>query len=220
VLSVDDTAVSGPVVQSRAEGDAPSIIRNISGQVQDVTLTTYGVPLTAPEAGGYGYSITRTAYDMQGAAAQGPWRIGERRVIVLTITPFETVGARLMVDDPLPAGIEIDNPNLIRSGDIAGLDWLETAVTEHAEFRADRFLAAVNHSGAEPFRLAYIARAVSPGDFHHPAALVEDMYRAEYRAITDTARTVVTESPPPPSICPCRADAGRGQPARCVGRLG
>ncbi|WP_299550771.1 hypothetical protein [uncultured Tateyamaria sp.] len=97
------------------------------------------------------------------------------------------------MDDPLPAGIEIDNPNLIRSGDVAGLEWLETANTEHAEFRSDRFLAAVNHTGAETFRLAYIARAVSPGDFHHPAALVEDMYRAEYRAVTGTGRTVVTE---------------------------
>ncbi|WP_299613762.1 alpha-2-macroglobulin family protein [uncultured Tateyamaria sp.] len=193
VLSVDDTPVSGPLVQSRMATDTASIIRNISGQPQDVTLTTYGVPVTAPEAGGYGYSITRTAYDMDGVHAQGPWTIGERRVIVLTVTPFETVGARLMIDDPLPAGIEIDNPNLIRSGDIAGLDWLETAQTQHAEFRSDRFLAAVNHTGDDTFRLAYIARAVSPGDFHHPAALVEDMYRAEYRAVTGTARTVVTE---------------------------
>ncbi|WP_299651328.1 alpha-2-macroglobulin family protein [uncultured Tateyamaria sp.] len=192
-LSVDDTPVSGPVVQSRTQGDATSVIRNISGQAQDVTLTTYGVPVTAPEAGGYGYSITRTAYDMEGAQVQGPWTIGERRVIVLTVTPFETVGARLMIDDPLPAGIEIDNPNLIRSGDIAGLDWLQTAQTEHAEFRSDRFLAAVNHRSDDPFRLAYIARAVSPGDFYHPAALVEDMYRAEYRAVTGTGRTVVTE---------------------------
>lgn len=193
VLSVYDTPLSGPVVQSRVLGNAVSIIRNVSDQPQDVTLTTYGVPITPPDAGGYGYSITRDAFTLEGGIAEGPWTIGERRVIVLTVTPFEKVGARLMVDDPLPAGIEIDNPNLIRSGDVAGLDWLETANTEHAEFRSDRFLAAVNHSGSETFRLAYIARAVSPGDFHHPAALVEDMYRAEYRAVTGTGSTVVTE---------------------------
>ncbi|APX13318.1 alpha-2-macroglobulin family protein [Tateyamaria omphalii] len=193
VLSVDGTPTSGPVVQSRASGDAVSTIRNISDSAQNVTLTTYGVPIAAPEAGGYGYSIARAAYNLEGVPVQGPWQIGERRVIVLTVTPFEEVGARLMVDDPLPAGIEIDNPNLIRSGDVAGLEWLNTANTEHAEFRSDRFLAAVNHTGSSAFRLAYIARAVSPGDFHHPAALVEDMYRAEYRAVTETGRTVVTE---------------------------
>ncbi|WP_415404970.1 alpha-2-macroglobulin family protein [Tateyamaria sp. SN3-11] len=192
-LTVDDVPAPGPVVQSRAAGDATSVIRNVSGTPQDVTLTTYGVPLIAPEAGGYGYSITRTAYDLDGQAVDGPWRVGERRVIVLRVQPFETVGARLMVDDPLPAGIEIDNPNLLRSGDVRGLDWLQPAPVEHAEFRADRFLAAVDHRGADPFELAYIARAVSPGDFHHPAALVEDMYRAEYRAVTDTGRTVVSE---------------------------
>ncbi len=193
VLSVDDAPVAGPLVQTRSVGEAPSAIRNISGVAQDVTLTTYGVPVTPPEAGGYGYAITRSAYDMEGTLVSGPWRVGERRVIVLRVVPFEPVGARLMVDDPLPAGIEIDNPNLLRSGDVRGLDWLTPADTQHAEFRSDRFLAAVDHRGEEAFELAYIARAVSHGDFHHPAASVEDMYRAEYRAVTDTGRTVVTE---------------------------
>ncbi|WP_299585948.1 alpha-2-macroglobulin family protein [uncultured Tateyamaria sp.] len=192
-LSVDDVAVPGPVVQTRRAGMPTSVIRNVSGTAQDVTLTTLGVPEIAPEAGGYGYAITRQSFDLDGGAAVGPWTVGERRVIVIRVQPFEEVGARLIVDDPLPAGIEIDNPNLIRSGDVRGLDWLRPAPVEHAEFRSDRFLAAVDHQGAEPFVLAYIARAVSPGDFHHPAALVEDMYRAEYRAVTATARTVVTE---------------------------
>jgi uncharacterized protein YfaS (alpha-2-macroglobulin family) len=50
----------------------------------------------------------------------------------------------------------------------------------------------VNYTGAEPFQLAYIVRAVSPGTYHHPAALVTDMYRPEYRAITATTRLTVT----------------------------
>jgi len=193
VLSVDDVPVAGPVVQTRTSGDKVSVIRNLSGVAQDVTLTTYGVPLSPAEAGGYGYSITRSAYDLDGNPVSGPWRIGERRVIVLRVVPFEEVGARLMIDDPLPAGIEIDNPNLLRSGDVRGLDWLTPAVPQYAEFRSDRFLAAVDHRSDAPFELAYIARAISPGEFHHPAALVEDMYRAEYRAVTETTRTVVTE---------------------------
>ena len=102
-------------------------------------------------------------------------------------------GARLMINDPLPAGFEIDNPNLMRAGDIAALDWLDPAYAEHAEFRADRFLAAVDWQSDEPFTLAYVLRATSPGAFHHPAALVEDMYRPEYRATTASGRVVVTE---------------------------
>ena len=192
-FAVDGTPVSGPVVQSHSAGDATSVIANLSGAAQEVTLTTFGVPQIAPEASGYGYAITRRSYAMDGTPADGAWSVGERRVIVLEVSPFEDVGARLMVDDPLPAGIEIDNPNLLRSGDISALDWLAPATAEHAEFRTDRFLAAVDHRGNAPFRLAYIARAVNPGDFHHPAALVEDMYRPEYRAITGTSRVRVID---------------------------
>ena len=97
-----------------------------------------------------------------------------------------------MVNDPLPAGFEIDNPNLLQGGDIDTLDWLKTVRAENAEFRSDRFLAAVDWRSDEPFRLAYIVRAVSPGQFHHPAALVEDMYRPQMRAHTDASRVIVT----------------------------
>ncbi|WP_415922595.1 alpha-2-macroglobulin family protein [Tateyamaria sp. SN6-1] len=192
-FAVDGALVSGPVVQSHDAGSAASVLENISGTAQEVTLTTYGVPRVAPPAGGYGYAITRRSYALDGAPVDGAWQVGERRVIVLDIQPFEEVGARLMVDDPLPAGLEIDNPNLLRAGDIRALDWLKPATAEHAEFRTDRFLAAVDHRGSAPFQLAYIARAVSPGDFHHPAALVEDMYRPEYRAITATSRLRIAE---------------------------
>ena len=114
-------------------------------------------------------------------------------VAVLTVTPFGKREARLMVDDALPAGFEIDNPSLIRSGDIRELDWLDTAEARHAEFRQERFLAAVDWRSDKPFRLAYIVRAISPGSYHHPAASAEDMYRPAFRARTDAGRVTVSE---------------------------
>jgi len=192
-LTVNDTPASGPVAQQRRAGEAPDLVRNVSGQPMDLTVTAYGVPETAPEASGYGYAIRRDYYTLDGQITSAPFAAGERRVAVLTITPFEEVGARLMIDDALPAGLEIDNPNLLRSGDVRALDWLKPAQAEMAEFRADRFLAAVDHRGAEAFSLAYIVRAISPGEYHHPAALVEDMYRPEYRAVSATGRLTVTE---------------------------
>lgn len=98
-----------------------------------------------------------------------------------------------MVNDPLPAGFEIDNPNLIQGGDIRGLDWLQPQRGEASEFRTDRFLTAVDWRSDQPFTLAYIVRAVSPGTFHHPAASVEDMYRPQMRARTDAGQVVITE---------------------------
>ena len=126
---------------------------------------------------------------MDGAPIQrDAFAIGERFVTVLTVTPFEASGGRLMVNDPLPAGFEIDNPSLLRSGDVRALDWLSLDEASHTEFRSDRFLAAVDLTGTRPVTLAYVTRAVSPGAFHHPAASVEDMYRPRYRARTDTGR--------------------------------
>ena len=79
-----------------------------------------------------------------------------------------------MVDDPLPAGLEIDNPNLLQSGDVRALDWLNPAYATFSEARSDRFLAAVDWRSDKPFELAYIVRAISPGSYHHPAASVEE----------------------------------------------
>jgi hypothetical protein len=191
-LTVDGVETNGPVVKRLSDADSQaSVITNVSAAPMDVTMTTYGVPLIAPGAGGYGYALAREYYAMDGTRVEGPSVSGDRLVVILTVTPFEDTGARLMVDDPLPAGFEIDNPNLLRGGDIDALDWLDTAEVEHVEFRSDRFIAAVTHSGAEAFRLAYIVRAVTPGSYHHPAATVTDMYRPEFRANTETGSVLV-----------------------------
>ena len=194
-ISVDGVPVTGPFVRMTSAGSQTSMaIRNDGAEETDITLTTLGVPAVPAEAGGYGYSITRAYFSMDGAPVD-PAQVaqGDRLVTVLTVQPFEKTGARLMVDDPLPAGFEIDNPNLIRAGDIRALDWLNPVEGEHSEFRSDRFLTALDWSSDQPFRLAYIVRAITPGSYHHPAATVEDMYRPRYRARTDAGRVVIAE---------------------------
>ena len=193
-LEVNGTPVSGPLVRKVEQGSPAQAIANTGARAVEITLTTLGVPVVAPEAGGYGYAISRDYYDMDGnPVALDSVEAGTRLVAVLNIRPFEAGEARLIVNDPLPAGLEIDNPNLLRAGDIAALDWLDPASARHAEFRADRFIAAVDWRSDKPFRLAYIVRAVTPGSYHHPAALVEDMYRPQYRARSATGQMRVTE---------------------------
>ncbi len=197
-FTVNGAPVNGPLVkvlQDQTAGGTALAIANGSKSGTFVTLTTYGIPTVPEPAGGTGYGITRTWYTLDGdkvspdAVAQGT-----RLVTVIEVTPFGGGEARLMVNDPLPAGFEIDNPNLMTSGDVAALDWLDlNAEAGHAEFRQERFLAAVDWYGSESFRLAYIVRAVSPGSFYLPAASVEDMYRPDYRARTDAGRVTITE---------------------------
>lgn len=195
-LTLNGASLDGPFVRMFEEGidPQPMAIRNVSAKPTDITLTTTGVPEGATEAGGYGYQIERSYYTHDGGeVAVDQVSAGTRLVVVLRITPFEKGGARLMVNDPLPAGFEIDNPNLLQQGEISGLDWLKPAYAEHSEFRSDRFLAAVSQRTSSSFQLAYKVRAVSPGVFHHPAATVEDMYRPQYRAQTASGQVRVIE---------------------------
>lgn len=186
-LVVNDQPVVGNVV--RLYDGTPATLRNDGDEEVLVTVTTFGVPEVAPEAGGVGYTITRSHYTPEGAPADlGSVRVGDRLVVVLEVRPDRGVtGGRLMIDDALAAGFEIDNANLLREGDIRALDWLTVPfAADMTEARSERFLAAGTWTSGEPLRLAYVMRAVSPGTFHYPAAKVVDMYRPGNYALSAT----------------------------------
>ena len=193
---LEGAPVAGPLVRLWEEDTlaAPVILENATGREEVLTLTAFGVPEVPEPAGGTGYAITRRYHTTEGAEVD-PAQVarGTRLVAVIEVTPFEAAEGRLVVDDPLPAGFEIDNPALLSGGETGGFPWLpEVAEVRMAEFRADRFRAALDRGGTQPFRLAYVLRAVSPGSFRHPAATVEDMYRPERRGWTGTGRVDVT----------------------------
>ncbi|SIS66790.1 alpha-2-macroglobulin family protein [Phaeovulum vinaykumarii] len=191
-VTLDGAPLAVPVARIDDDGAAHPVT-NTGAQPVTLTLTTIGVPAVPETASGNGYAISRSYFRPDGTPVD-PAQVarGDRLVVVLTIQPQRRESARLMVSDPLPAGFEIDNPHLIDSGSTGGLDWLSAmSDPEMAEFRDDRFLAAVNSSNGNSFRLAYRLRAVTAGDFHHPAASVEDMYRPDFRAVTDTGRVRV-----------------------------
>ena len=192
-ITVDGGTVEGPVIrlfeEAKIRAGGAVTVENGGTTAVDAVLTTFGVPVVPEPAGGNGYRIERGYFTLDGEPV-APDAVAQntRLVAVLTITEPRARKARLMIDDPLPAGFEIDNPNLIRAGDLSALDWLETSdEVVNAEFRADRFLAAIDRQQSlRQFSVAYVVRAVSPGRFHHPAAIVEDMYRPEFRARTAT----------------------------------
>lgn len=195
-ITIDGAPATGPLVKVlAADATTPVRVKNDSAADTTLTLTTYGVPAEPEPAGGAGYAITRSYYTLQGEAASlGAVKTGDRLVTVLEIIPFGKGEARLMVSDPLPAGFEIDNPNLLTAGALEALDWLELeSDVAHSEFRQDRFLTAIDRYSDQPFKLAYVVRAVSPGTFHHPAASVEDMYRPNLTGRSETGRVTIAE---------------------------
>ncbi len=192
-LVIDGVPANGPLVQLLEGASSDPVEITNTGSDTPLTLTTFGVPEVPFPAGGYGYEITRHIFDLDGnEVTTGSFASGSRYAVVIEVTPTEPHEARLIIDDPLPAGFEIDNPSLIRSGDVNSLSWIEPIDTRMTQFRSDRFIAAVDWTRTERFRLAYIVRAVTPGGYHAPAASVQDMYRPRYRAVSETGRITVS----------------------------
>ena len=82
----------------------------------------------------------------------------------------------------MPAGLEIENPNLTEGATAEGLSFAKSDLTPvHMEARDDRYVAAFDRSDRQKaeFSAAYVVRAVTPGRYVHPSALVEDMYRPD-----------------------------------------
>ncbi len=197
-LVVDGETLNGPLFRALDEKSlavAPLTITNKGERPIEVGITVRGAPATPEPAGGNYYSLKRSYYTLDGKPVDlSTVAQGERLVAVLDVTTTESQGARLILDDPLPAGFAIDNPHILASGDVSALDWLDPVTdVAHTEFRSDRFVAAwdLQAGGATEFQFAYVVRAVSPGIFLHPAALIEDMYRPERRARTDTGSVKV-----------------------------
>ena len=196
-LHIDGQAVApgAPLrFEEAAIGDGSVVIENRSRQRKPALLTTAGVPAEGQPAGGEGYRLQREYFTLQGVpASPDAVEQNDRLVVVLTVQPEQARRARLMIDDPLPAGFEIDNPSLVSSGNVDGLGWLDQRRdVAQVQFLDERFTAAIDHEGSRSVRLAYIVRAVSPGQFHHPAGVVLDMYRPEFRAWTDRGRVEVS----------------------------
>ncbi len=153
-LDVGGAPVIGSVVRSLSAADLEKglTISNNSDEATDAVVTVIGASLTPEPAVSKGFTITRTYYTLDGkevdlASANGgtsELEQNERLVAVLKLESDEAAGRVLLVDR-LPAGLEIENPHLVDSGDIKTLDWLKTTLRpEHTEFRDDRFVAAFN----------------------------------------------------------------------------
>jgi len=173
----------------------PAEVRNNGDAATELLVSVSGQPLVPEPAGGKDYAVERTVYDLDGNPVDpSAVPVNTRLAVVVTVRALSDQPGRLMVVDRLPAGLVIDNPRLVRSGDIGGLSFLNTVdQPEHSAFYRDRFEVAVNQtrwSGKE-LSFAYLARAATPGNYAHPPASVEDMYRPDRRAITETGRFVV-----------------------------
>ena len=105
--------------------------------------------------------------------------------------------ARTLVVDLLPAGFEIETRDP-GGRQIAGGLYLAQELDRHRLYRGARRplrqRARPDATGVKDFTLAYVVRAVTPGEFTYPALVVEDMYEPETAGRTAIGRlSVVAE---------------------------
>jgi len=215
-LAVNGQPHQGELVRAVAPHElqaGPIAIANTGEAPVGAVVSVIGAALTPEPPISKGFTIERSYYTLDGKKVDlasatgglGKLKQNDRLVVVLKVDATDT-GGRILLVDRLPAGLEIENPRLVDSGDIKGLAWLKTSVApQHTEFRDDRFVAAFDFFGGSRGRggrdadnnpasgatVAYIVRAVTPGSFVHPAATVEDMYRPTRFARTAAGRLEV-----------------------------
>ena len=183
--SYDAAAMANKPIRITNTGDAP---------VQAV-VSVSGSPVTPEPAASNGFKIERNYFTLDGKPADvSKARQNDRFAVVLRVTEAKPEFGHIMVSDYLPAGLEIDNPHLVSSGDTGTLDWIEDGEEpENTEFRDDRFTAAIDRAADSKavFTVAYVVRAVSPGKYVLPQAYVEDMYNPSRYGRTGTGTVEV-----------------------------
>jgi uncharacterized protein YfaS (alpha-2-macroglobulin family) len=194
-LTVDGSAHQGAFykVYQEADLDEPHKVSNLGSSPLQAVVAVAGAPVVPEPASSNGMTLTRIYYTLDGKPVDLAQVAQNTRIVVVLNASrdgSDQTGNFLMVDR-LPAGLEIENPQLVATGSTGSLSWLAdlTDVT-YTEFRDDRFVAAFTDQSA---RLAYIVRAVAPGRYTLPGATVEDMYRPDRNATLATTTMSVTE---------------------------
>jgi hypothetical protein len=175
-------------------GGAGSVaVSNAGPGMATVVVRFEGVDSVPEPPTARGVEVARAFRDLHGDFIDASeLRQGELVVVELTVRT-EAARRDLVVMELLPAGWEIENPNLLNSETSSwkpapGLRGSEL----HREMRDDRLLLFTGYVEGEA-HYAYLARAVTPGEYRLPGTVVEGMYRPDVRAVGEGGSVRVVE---------------------------
>ena len=177
-----------------AEGDLPLILqKDGQGRLYYRLGLRYAPADLRLDAADHGFSVERVYEAVDDPEdvrrdGDGVWHIraGARVRVRLTMAaPARRVHVALV--DPLPAGLEILNPDLAVTGDVpqdpngsrAGRWWWWRSWYQHQNLRDERAEAFTSYLWAGVHGYSYMARATTPGAFVAPPAKAEEMYAPE-----------------------------------------
>ena len=207
-ITIDGEPLTGTVykryMQEHFDNASVTIVNNGNTKTE-VKLSVTGIPSTPPKASSNGLSIGRAYYLPDGTPADmSNIHQNDRFVVVLSMKAEQLGSGQYVAADPLPAGFEIENPDLSSSSGVADLSWLTVDTPTHVESRTDQYIAAFRYvDDTQTFSTAYMVRAVSPGKFVLPGATIEDMYRPELRGNSDPSQIEIQT----PGAAPAKTSA-------------
>jgi hypothetical protein len=159
------------------------------------SVSVYGSPTSAPPAAAQGFTLTKRLATRDGRPVDpSTIRQNDRLVVVVTASASADRLHPAILADLLPAGFEIEATLTPADGAQEGTSgpykWIgPISWTKVQEARDDRFVAAIDiYSNKDTTTLAYLVRAVTPGDYVFPGAVIEDMYRPGVFARTATSK--------------------------------
>ena len=166
------------------------------------SISVSGAPDTAPTAREKGFKLTKTVFRPDGVPADlNQINQGERLVVRLQFNSEINRSRTIVLADLLPAGFEIET--ILTAEDGVNPDGAKGAYAwagklsdfQVVEARDDRFIASLETYRRDEYAAAYIVRAVTPGSFALPGAVLEDMYRPVDIAITESQRLIIAADP-------------------------
>jgi uncharacterized protein YfaS (alpha-2-macroglobulin family) len=162
------------------------------------SFTSEGIPLDLPEyyqklaAKNEGMTVQREWLDEEGNPIDIT-RLKQNDLVVakITLNPHGRTYDNIAIEDLLPAGMEIENPNLDTT---QSLPW----VTDKSDWcirrdiRDDRILL-FTRSFSRTSTFLYLARAVTPGTFVVPPVSAECMYEPDVRSVTSQSEMIINK---------------------------
>ncbi len=122
---------------------------------------------------------------------EAPFRLGDEILISFRFK-LDQAQSFLALEDALPAGLEVVNPNLALFGKLYAVDeGNNTASLSHSAMRDSTTALYFDEAGAGLSSYAVLARATAAGSFAWPAAQISPMYDSRFNARTAPATCTI-----------------------------
>jgi hypothetical protein len=190
---VDDKSVDQSAVFALAPTQPLPAIKNTGDAPLHIALTVSGLP--ASEVKDQGYEVQRWLFDSSGKPIDsGTLRQGDIAVVVLTGRFTGQGEAQPVLLDPVPAGWTVEAASI--ADPASRYPWLKDLTGGINATAADGLYSTMPRLTGDKheFRVAYVIRATSRGQFSQPGTLVEDRLQPDKSARTAAGKTKVDPS--------------------------